>query len=44
MGVGTNILGYSNNLVDRNVKKIVEDGNMSTLNSFEDIFVGRKIN
>ena len=31
MGIGTNILGYSNNLVDKNVKKIVEDGNMSTL-------------
>ena len=43
MGIGTNILGYSNNLVDKNVKKIVEDGNMSTLNSFEDILLAEKL-
>ena len=42
MGIGTNILGYSNNLVDKNVKKILRI-NMSTLNSFEDILLAEKL-
>ena len=33
MGVGTNVLGYGNNRVDNAVKKIIDNGNMSTLNS-----------
>ena len=32
MGVGTNILGYCNTLVDSEVKRIIELGNMSSLN------------
>ena len=30
MGVGTNVLGYGNNRVDNAVKKIIDNGNMST--------------
>ena len=33
MGVGTNILGYSNNQVDREVQNIFSNGNMSSFNS-----------
>ena len=43
MGVGTNLLGYSNNFVDKAVKKIVNDGNISTLNSTEDIILAEKL-
>ena len=37
MGVGTNILGYSNSKVDSAVKKVVSQGNMSTLNCKEEV-------
>ncbi len=37
MGVGTNILGYSNNVVDRAVKKSINSGNISSLNSYEEL-------
>ncbi len=37
MGVGTNILGYSNRLINLKVKKVVEQGNMSTLNCYEEV-------
>ena len=43
MGVGTNILGYSNNQVDREVQKIVRNGNMSSFNSVEEIFLAEKL-
>jgi glutamate-1-semialdehyde 2,1-aminomutase len=36
MGVGTNILGYSNKNVNRHVKKCIDYGSMSTINSFEE--------
>ena len=32
MGVGTNILGYSNTKVDKEVFKKIKNGNMTTLN------------
>ena len=35
MGIGTNILGYSNELIDNEVIKAVKSSNMSTLNCFE---------
>ena len=35
MGVGSNILGYSNQKVDNFVKKI-DQGSMSTLNCYEE--------
>jgi glutamate-1-semialdehyde 2,1-aminomutase len=37
MGVGTNILGYSNNKINNEIKKIIDKGNMSTLNSYEEV-------
>ena len=35
MGIGTNILGYSNELINNKVIKAVKSSNMSTLNCFE---------
>ena len=43
MGVGTNILGYSNRFVDKAVKKIIKNGNISTLNSTEEIILAEKL-
>ena len=43
MGVGTNILGYSNKEVDNSVKNIVDLGNMSTLNCPEEIYLAEKL-
>ena len=43
MGVGTNILGYSNYKVDSKVKKVIDKGTCSTLNSREDIDLAKKI-
>ncbi len=43
MGVGTNLLGYGNVKVDNAVKKIIQNGNMSTLNSHEDIILAEKL-
>jgi len=37
MGVGTSLLGYSNKSVDSAVKKKIDQGILSTLNSVEDI-------
>ena len=43
MGVGTNILGYSNSKVDSAVKKVVSQGNMSTLNCKEEVELAKKL-
>ena len=43
MGIGTNILGYGNLRVNNAVKKIVKEGNMSTLNSLEDLKLAEKL-
>ena len=37
MGVGTNILGYAYDKIDNEIKKAVDNGNMSTLNSYDEI-------
>ena len=37
MGVGTNILGYGNKEIDNAVKKSLSNGNMSSLNCFEEV-------
>ena len=42
-GSGTNLLGYCNNRVDTAVKKSINNGNMSTLNSKEDIELAEKL-
>lgn len=43
MGVGTNILGYNNSEVDEAVSKIVNAGNMSTLNCPEEVYLAEKL-
>jgi glutamate-1-semialdehyde 2,1-aminomutase len=43
MGVGTNTLGYSRREVDDAVKDIISKGNMSTLNSKEEIYLAEQL-
>ncbi len=43
MGVGTNILGYGHPEVDEAVMKTVKDGNMSTLNCPEEVYLAEKL-
>jgi glutamate-1-semialdehyde 2,1-aminomutase len=43
MSVGTNILGYGNPEVDEAVKRAVQLGNMSTLNSPEEVYLAEKL-
>jgi glutamate-1-semialdehyde 2,1-aminomutase len=43
MGVGTNVLGYANSKIDKFVSKIILNGNMSTLNAPQDIYLAEKI-
>ena len=43
MGVGTNILGYANPKIDNQVKKVLKQGNMTTLNSHEEILLAEKL-
>ena len=43
MGIGTNILGYGHSEVDEAVIKTVKDGNMSTLNCPEEVFLAEKL-
>ncbi len=43
MGVGTNILGYSNSKINNYVKKIIDKGTMSTLNCPEEVILSNKI-
>ena len=43
MGIGTNILGYSHPEVEETVIKAVQDGNMSTLNCPEEVYLAEKM-
>jgi glutamate-1-semialdehyde aminotransferase/spore coat polysaccharide biosynthesis protein SpsF (cytidylyltransferase family) len=43
MGVGTNILGYAKKEVDDAIRKIIHKGNISTLNSKEEILLAEKL-
>jgi glutamate-1-semialdehyde 2,1-aminomutase len=43
MGIGTNILGYSRKEVDDAVRSVIDKGNMSTLNSKEEILLAEKL-
>ena len=43
MGVGTNVLGYANKKIDEKVKKVISSGNMSSLNSVNEINLAEKI-
>ncbi len=43
MSVGTNSLGYSNSKVDSAVKKVINNGNISTLNCPEEVYLAKKL-
>ncbi len=43
MGIGTNTLGYSHPDVDEIVKKVVIDGNMSTFNCPEEVYLAEEL-
>ncbi len=43
MGVGTNVLGYANNLVDKDIQKSISNGVSSTLNCSEEVQLAEKL-
>ena len=43
MGIGTNILGYGNDEVDVAVRSVVDNGNMSTLNCPEEVYLAERL-
>jgi glutamate-1-semialdehyde aminotransferase/spore coat polysaccharide biosynthesis protein SpsF (cytidylyltransferase family) len=43
MGVGTNILGYGRKEIDDEVRKVINSGNMTTLNCKEEIILAEKL-
>jgi len=43
MGIGTNILGYGNDEVDEAVLNAVKNGNMSTFNCPEEVYLAEKL-
>ena len=43
MGFGTNILGYSNSKVDKVVHNSINNGNMSTLNAPEEVYLAEEL-
>ena len=43
MSAGTNILGYANNVINKSVISSLKNGNISTLNSFEEVLLAEKL-
>ncbi len=43
MGIGTNILGYGHDEVDKAVQEVISNGNMSTLNCPEEVKLAEKL-
>ena len=43
MGIGTNILGYGHPEVDDAVRKVIDAGNMSTLNCPEEVYLAEQL-
>lgn len=43
MGIGTNILGYGNESVDDEVRRVVAQGNMSTFNCPEEVYLAERL-
>ena len=43
MSAGTNILGYANNAINKSVISSLKNGNISTLNSFEEVLLAEKL-
>lgn len=43
MGIGTNTLGYANEAVDESVMKVIRDGNLTTFNCPEEVYLAEKL-
>ena len=43
MGIGTNLLGYGHEEIDNEVRKVISQGNMSTLNCPEEVLLAEKL-
>jgi glutamate-1-semialdehyde 2,1-aminomutase len=43
MGIGTNTLGYGHPEVDEAVRRTIDDGNMSTLNCSEEVYLAERL-
>ncbi|MBT6349044.1 MAG: aminotransferase class III-fold pyridoxal phosphate-dependent enzyme [Proteobacteria bacterium] len=43
MGVGTNVLGYADPQVDQAVRRAIDQGNMSTLNCPEEVYLAERL-
>lgn len=43
MGIGTNTLGYGHEEVDDSVRKVISNGNMSTLNCPEEVYLAEEL-
>ena len=43
MGIGTNVLGYGHNEVDEAVMDVIRNGNMSTLNCPEEVYLAEEL-
>ena len=43
MGIGTNLLGYGDETVDNSVREVIQKGNMSTLNCFDEVELAEKL-
>jgi glutamate-1-semialdehyde 2,1-aminomutase len=43
MGIGTNTLGYGDEKVDAAVRSVIDNGNMSTLNCPEEVYLAEKL-
>ena len=43
MGIGTNILGYGHPEVDEVVHNVINQGNMSSLNCPEEVYLSEKL-
>jgi glutamate-1-semialdehyde 2,1-aminomutase len=41
--VGTNVLGYNNTNVNKAVAKVIQKGNMTSLNSYEEVILSKKL-
>ncbi|WP_339606902.1 aminotransferase class III-fold pyridoxal phosphate-dependent enzyme [uncultured Roseivirga sp.] len=43
MGIGTNSLGYGNSRIDAEVRRVIDQGNMSSLNCPEEVYLAEKL-
>jgi len=43
MGIGTNVLGYANDEIDEEVRKVIDNSNTSTFNCPEEVYLAEKL-